>query len=66
MRSPHSILYRRLGNLLYSLLVRMLVSKMEAQEAMQDIFVAIWQRAHKGNPAVQPRAQIVAEGVVSF
>ncbi len=40
-------LYRRHGRLLYSLLVRMLVNEMEAQEVMQDTFVQIWRRAHK-------------------
>jgi RNA polymerase sigma-70 factor, ECF subfamily len=39
-------LYRRRGTLLYSLLVRMLISEMEAQEVMQDTFVQIWRRAH--------------------
>jgi RNA polymerase sigma-70 factor, ECF subfamily len=38
-------LYRRRGSLLYSLVVRMLVSEMEAQEVMQDAFVLIWRRA---------------------
>src|SRR3954470_18568691 len=38
-------LYRRRGALLYSLLVRMLVTEMEAQEVMQDTFVQIWRRA---------------------
>jgi len=40
-------LYRRRGGLLYSLLVRMLVSETEAQEVMQDVFVRIWRRAHQ-------------------
>ena len=40
-------LYRRRGSLIYSLLVRMLVNEMEAQEVMQDTFVQIWRRAHK-------------------
>ena len=43
-------LYRRRGNLIYSLLVRMLVNEMEAQEVMQDTFVQIWRRAHKYDP----------------
>jgi RNA polymerase sigma-70 factor (ECF subfamily) len=38
-------LYRRRARLLYSVLVRMLVSEMEAQEIMQDTFVQIWRRA---------------------
>jgi len=38
-------LYQRRGGLLYSLLVRMLVSETEAQEVMQDTFVQIWRRA---------------------
>src|SRR5258705_6659224 len=40
-------LYRRHGGLIYSVLVRMLVSEMEAQEVMQDTFVQIWERAHE-------------------
>ena len=43
-------LYRRRGGLLYSLLVRMLVNEMEAQEVMQDSFVLIWRRAHEYDP----------------
>ena len=43
-------LYRRHGSLIYSLLVRMLVNEMEAQEVMQDTFVQIWRRAHKYDP----------------
>lgn len=38
-------LYRHRGSLLYSLLRRMLVHEMEAQEVMQDTFVQIWRRA---------------------
>jgi RNA polymerase sigma-70 factor (ECF subfamily) len=38
-------LYRRRSGLIYSLLVRMLVNEMEAQEVMQDAFVQIWRRA---------------------
>lgn len=40
-------LYGRRGGLLYSLLVRMLVNEMEAQEVMQDTFLQIWRRARK-------------------
>ncbi len=40
-------LYRRRGGLLYSLLVRMLVNEMEAQEVLQDTFVRIWRRARE-------------------
>jgi RNA polymerase sigma-70 factor (ECF subfamily) len=43
-------LYRRRGSLIYSLLVRMLVNEMEAQEVMQDTFVQIWRRACKYDP----------------
>ena len=38
-------LYRRRGGLLYSLLLRILVKEMEAQEILQDTFVQIWLRA---------------------
>jgi len=44
-------LYRRRSGMIYSLLVRMLVNEMEAQEVMQDAFVQIWRRAHQYNPA---------------
>jgi len=40
-------LYERRGTLLYSLLSRMLVNSMEAQEVMQDTFVQIWRKAHQ-------------------
>ena len=43
-------LYRRRSGLIYSLLVRMLVHEMEAQEIMQDTFVLIWRRAHEYDP----------------
>jgi RNA polymerase sigma-70 factor, ECF subfamily len=43
-------LYRRRSGLIYSLLVRMLVNEMEAQEVMQDVFVQIWRRAHQYDP----------------
>jgi len=43
-------LYRRRSTLIYSLLVRMLVNEMEAQEVMQDAFVQIWRRAHQFDP----------------
>lgn len=46
---PHALaaLYRRRGRLIYSLLVRMLVNEMEAQEVVQDTFVQIWRRASR-------------------
>ena len=43
-------LYRRRSGLIYSLLVRMLVNEMEAQEAMQDTFLQIWRRAREYDP----------------
>lgn len=43
-------LYRRRSGPIYSLLVRMLVNEMEAQEVMQDTFVQVWRRAHKYDP----------------
>jgi RNA polymerase sigma-70 factor (ECF subfamily) len=44
-------LYRRRNILLYSLVVRMLVNEMEAQEVMQDTFLQIWRRAHEYDAA---------------
>jgi RNA polymerase sigma-70 factor (ECF subfamily) len=38
-------LYRHRGSLLYSLLFRMLLNEMEAQETTQDAFLQIWRRA---------------------
>lgn len=49
-------LYRRQSELIYSLLVRMLVHEMEAQEVMQDVFVQIWRRATKFDPMRSPPA----------
>jgi RNA polymerase sigma-70 factor, ECF subfamily len=43
-------LYRHHGGLIYSLIVRILVNEMEAQEVMQDTFLQIWRRAIKYNP----------------
>ena len=43
-------LYRRRSGLIYSLLVRMLVNEMEAQEVLQDTFVQIWKRAQECDP----------------
>jgi RNA polymerase sigma-70 factor (ECF subfamily) len=43
-------LYRHHGALIYSLIVRILVNEMEAQEVMQDTFLQIWRRAIKYNP----------------
>jgi RNA polymerase sigma-70 factor (ECF subfamily) len=40
-------LYQNRGSLVYSMLVRMLVNEMEAQEVMQDTFVHIWRRARE-------------------
>lgn len=46
-QSAFAALYRRRSGLIYSLVVRMLVNEMEAQEVMQDAFVQIWRRAHQ-------------------
>lgn len=43
-------LYRYRGGVLYSLLLRILVHEMEAQEVMQDTFVQIWRRAGTYDP----------------
>src|SRR5881296_2568569 len=43
-------LYRRRSGLIYSLLVRMLVNEMEAQESIQDTFLQIWRRAREYDP----------------
>lgn len=52
-RDSHALaeLYQRRGRLIYSLLVRMLVNEMEAQEVMQDTFVHIWRSAAGFDPA---------------
>jgi len=44
-------LYRRHGPLIYSLLVRMLMNTMEAEEVLQDTFLQIWRRAPQFDPA---------------
>jgi RNA polymerase sigma-70 factor, ECF subfamily len=46
-----ALLYRHRGGLLHSLVVRMLVNDMEAQETMQDTFVQLWRRAGEFDPA---------------
>ena len=43
-------LYRRRGRIIYSLLARMLVNEVEAQEILQDAFVLIWRRAKNYDP----------------
>ncbi len=45
-----AILYRRRGAILYSMLIRILVNEMEAQEILQDTFVLIWRRAPEYDP----------------
>jgi len=40
-----AILYRRRGDLVYSVLLRMLDNPVEAQEVLQDTFVRLWRRA---------------------
>lgn len=44
-------LYDRLSGPLYSLAVRMLSDANEAQDALQEVFVQIWRRAAKYDPA---------------
>jgi RNA polymerase sigma-70 factor, ECF subfamily len=43
-------LYRRRSGLVYSLLKRMLLNEMEAQEILQDTFVRIWRCAEEFDP----------------
>jgi len=43
-------LYQRRAPVIYSLLSRMLGNKTEAQDAMQETFLAIWRRAHTFDP----------------
>jgi RNA polymerase sigma-70 factor (ECF subfamily) len=50
-QNAFAALYRRQSGLIYSLLVRMLVHEMEAQEIMQDAFMQIWKRAAQYDPA---------------
>src|SRR5205085_2707745 len=38
-------MYELRGGAIYSMLARMLVEEMEAQECLQDVFVTIWRRA---------------------
>jgi RNA polymerase sigma-70 factor (ECF subfamily) len=61
-RDQHALamLYQRHGRLIYSLLVRMLVNEMEAQEIMQDTFVHIWRSADEFDLArSSPRAWMI-------
>lgn len=43
-------LYRRRGQLLYSLSMRVLGNEAEAREILQDVFLQIWQRAAEYDP----------------
>jgi RNA polymerase sigma-70 factor, ECF subfamily len=38
-------LYERRGGVVFSMVARMLVDEMEAQECLQDVFIVIWRRA---------------------
>ena len=44
-QSALKALYERRGAILYSVIARMLVDEMEAQECTQDVFVLIWRKA---------------------
>ena len=48
------VLYQRRGDLIYSLLVRMLNNEMEAQEIMQDTFLQLWRNAGEYDAAQAP------------
>jgi RNA polymerase sigma-70 factor (ECF subfamily) len=49
-----AVLYGRRGGLLYSLILRVVVSEGEAQEVMQDSFVQIWRQAPTYDPRRSP------------
>jgi RNA polymerase sigma-70 factor (ECF subfamily) len=45
-------LYDRHSRVLYSLIVRILRDRSEAEEVLQDVFVSLWTRVHTYNPAL--------------
>jgi RNA polymerase sigma-70 factor, ECF subfamily len=44
-------LYRRAGGRLYSVCLRMLRDRSEAEEALQEVFTTVWRRAESFDPA---------------
>jgi RNA polymerase sigma-70 factor (ECF subfamily) len=51
-RAAFSALYRATSPRLYAICLRILKSRSEADDALQDIYVSIWRRAKSYDPAV--------------
>jgi RNA polymerase sigma-70 factor (ECF subfamily) len=61
-RDPSAVgeLYDRHSRLIYSLLLRILRDRSEAEEILQDVFVSLWTRVHTYNAALgSPAAWLV-------
>src|SRR6516225_10765301 len=49
-RSALESLYTRVAPILLAVLIRMLRRRDVAEDALQDVFVSVWQRAHQFDP----------------
>lgn len=50
-RAAFSTLYQRTSAKLYGICIRLLANEAEAQEALQDAYVIVWQKADRFDPA---------------
>lgn len=49
-RTAYSTVYERLSPKLFGILLRMLRNRQEAEDALQEVFIKIWQRADRFSP----------------
>jgi RNA polymerase sigma-70 factor (ECF subfamily) len=49
-RAAYAHVYRRTSPKLFGILMRMLKSRSEAEDALQEVFIKIWQRADRFSP----------------
>lgn len=54
--SSVSVLYDRHARLLFNLILRILQNRADAEDVLQEVFVAVWTRAESYNPALGPPA----------
>ncbi|WP_235091109.1 sigma-70 family RNA polymerase sigma factor [Sphingomonas lutea] len=50
-RAAFADLYQRTSAKLYGICLRLLGSQAEAQDVLQDVYVTVWQKAHRFDPA---------------